>query len=312
MTKFTEKSVSHFPLAYYFSAMQAFDTRIGAVVSSLERLIQLRAQQHQLFTNFDSAYQQSRKSMSTKNVSELDKIRDNYGYVMEHVAALWAEKLDDDDLNIHGRRVQQVFKDYNFRITEALVAENAKVDNMQQRFAEPTLAADLAAMGLTELNQRFAAKTAEIKQVMQQRNEENSALATGLVKQAREALEQGYRQMITYLNAVQELQPEESISQAAQFYNEDYRKIEQQLAQSRKGGSVSPGQGGGTGSDTGEPSDPSNPTTPDNPSDPTNPTNPTNPINPDNPGGGGTGGGGNSGGSGGGDDGGDEPFDSGN
>lgn len=55
MTKFTEKSVSHFPLAYYFSAMQAFDTRIGAVVSSLERLIQLRAQQHQLFTNFDSA-----------------------------------------------------------------------------------------------------------------------------------------------------------------------------------------------------------------------------------------------------------------
>ena len=65
MTKFTEKSVSHFPLAYYFSAMQAFDTRIGAVVSSLERLNQLRAQQHQLFTNFDSAYQQSRKSMST-------------------------------------------------------------------------------------------------------------------------------------------------------------------------------------------------------------------------------------------------------
>ena len=232
--------MSHFPLAFVFSAMQAFDTRIGAVESSLERLNQLRAQQHQLFTNFDSAYQQSRKSMSTKNVSELDKIRDNYGYVMEHVAALWAEKLDDEDLNIHGRRVQQVFKDYNFRITEALVAENAKVDNMQQRFAEPTLAADLAAMGLTELNQRFAAKTAEIKQVMQQRNEENSALATGLVKQAREALEQGYRQMITYLNAVQELQPEESISQAAQFYNEDYRKIEQQLAQSRKGGSVSP------------------------------------------------------------------------
>ena len=256
MTKFTEKSVSHFPLAYYFSAMQAFDTRIGAVVSSLERLIQLRAQQHQLFTNFDSAYQQSRKSMSTKNVSELDKNRDNYGYVMEHVAALWAEKLDDEDLNIHGRRVQQVFKDYNFRITEALVAENAKVDNMEQRFAEPTLAADLAAMGLTELNQRFAAKTAEIKQVMQQRNEENSALATGLVKQAREALEQGYRQMITYLNAVQEIQPEEQISQAAQFYNQDIKKIEEQIAQSRKkkkGEDVepepAPDEGGDGGSD---------------------------------------------------------------
>ena len=40
--------------------------------------------------------------------------------------------------------------------------------------------------------------------------------------------------------------PEEGISQAAQFYNEDIRKIEQQIAQSRKkkkdkdGGDVTP------------------------------------------------------------------------
>ena len=245
MTKFNDKSTVHFPLAYFYSAMQAFGMRIGVIESPLERLNQQRTQLQQLFTTFDNAYQQSRKSMTTKNVGDLDKVRDNYGWVMERVAALWAEKLDEDDLNIHGRRVQQVFKDYDFRTTEALVAENAKIDNMEQRFAEPTLAADLEAMGLTELNRRFVAVTAEIKQIMQQRNEENSAIATGLVKQTRDALEQAYQQMLTYLNAVQELQPEEDISQAAQYYNEDFRKIEQQLAQARKGGSVSPG---GTGS----------------------------------------------------------------
>ena len=256
MTKFTDKAVSHFPLAFFYSAMQSFDQRIGAVTSSLERLNQQRTQLHGLFTTFDEAYKQSRKSMVTKNVTDLDKLRDNYAWVMERVAVLWAEKLDEDELNIHGRRVQQVFKDYNFRTTEALVAENAKADNMEQRFAEATLAADLEAMGLTELNRRFAAVTAEIKQIMQQRNEENSAIATGLVKQTRTALEQAYLQMITYLNAVQELMPEDAISQAAQYYNEDFRKIEQQLAQSRKGGSVSPGSGdnpGGTdtpGTDT--------------------------------------------------------------
>ncbi len=281
MTKFTEKAVSNFPLAYFYSAMQAFCMRIGAIESPLERLNQQRTQQQQLFTAFDNAYQQSRKSMTTKNVGDLDKMRDNYGWVMERVAALWAEKLDEDDLNIHGRRVQQVFKDYDFRTTEALVAENAKIDNMEQRFAEPTLAADLEAMGLTELNRRFVAKTAEIKQIMQQRNEENSAIATGIVKQTRDALEQAYQQTITYLNAVQELQPEESISQAAQYYNEDFRKIEQQLAQARKGGSVSPG---GT----------TTPTTPENPG--TNPgtgggTGTTTPTDPGTgTGGGGTGG----------------------
>ena len=31
-----------------------------------------------------------------------------------------------------------------------------------------------------------------------------------------------------------QVQPEEGISQAAQFYNEDIRKIEQQIAQSQK------------------------------------------------------------------------------
>ena len=39
---------------------------------------------------------------------------------------------------------------------------------------------------------------------------------------------------------MQEIQPEESISQAAQYYNQDLQKIELQIAQSRKGGSVSP------------------------------------------------------------------------
>ena len=50
--------------------------------------------------------------------------------------------------------------------------------------------------------------------------------------------------MFTY--AVQEIQPEEGISQAAQYYNEDIRKIELQIAQSRrkkKGEDVKPEDG---------------------------------------------------------------------
>jgi len=106
--------------------------------------------------------------------------------------------------------------------------------------AGAVLQSDLAAMGLTELNQRMAETTAQIEQLMAQRNEEQSTIIVGELKAAREALDAHYRQFITYLNAVQEIQPEESISQAAQYYNQDLQKIEQQIAQSRKGGSVSP------------------------------------------------------------------------
>ena len=240
MTKFNEKSLSHFALAFFYAAMQAFDSRMAEVESALTRLATMRQELHRLFLAFDEAYKRSLKSQTTKTIGDLDKVRDHLAYVIEKVANLWASKLDDDALNIHGRRVSQVFKDFDFRTDEALVAENAKIRNIEQVLAGAQLQADLAAMGLTELNQRMAQTTAQIEQLMAQRNEEQSTIIVGELKAAREALDAHYRQFITYLNAVQEIQPEESISQAAQYYNQDLQKIELQIAQSRKGGSVSP------------------------------------------------------------------------
>ena len=214
--------------------MQAFDSRMVEVESALERLNTMRTEQHRLFLVFDDAYKRSLKSHSTKTIGDLDKVRDHLAYVIEKVAKVWAEKLDDDALNIHGRRVAQVFKDFDFRAEEALVAENAKIRNIEQMFAGAQLQADLAAMGLTELNRRIAETTAQIEQLMAQRNVEQSTIIVGELKAAREALDAHYRSFITYLNAVQELQPEDSISDAAQYYNQDLQKIEIQIAQSKR------------------------------------------------------------------------------
>ena len=261
MTKFNEKSLHSFALAFFYAAMQAFDSRMAEVESVLERLQTMRQELHRLFLAFDEAYKRSLKSQSTKTIGDLDKVRDHLAYVIEKVANLWASKLDDDALNIHGRRVSQVFKDFDFRTDEALVAENAKITNIEQVLAGAALQSDLAAMGLTELNQRMAETTAQIEQLMAQRNEEQSTIIVGELKAAREALDAHYRQFITYLNAVQEIQPEDGISQAAQYYNQDLQKIELQIAQSRKGGSVSQkpasdgGETGGTTSGSGSSSD---------------------------------------------------------
>ena len=247
MTKFTEKALTGFPMAFYYSATQSFDGRIAEVESELPRLSTMRQEYHRLFVAFDTAYKNSQKSQMTEIIKKKDDERDNIAFVMERVAKLWAEKLDDDTLAIHGKRIYQIFRDYDFRTTEALVAENAKIQNMEQQFrGSVVLEDDLAAMGLTVLNQRLASLTNEIVQQMAARSEEQSTIIVGELKAAREALDAHYRAFITYLNAVQEIQPEEGISQAAQFYNEDIRKIEQQIAQSRKkkkdedGGDVTP------------------------------------------------------------------------
>ena len=235
MTKFTDKAMTRFPMAFYYAAMKAMDDRTAAVETTLERFLTMETEFHRLFTAFDVAYKNSMKSHLSDAIKQKDDERDHIAYVMERVAKLWGEKLDDQSLAIHGMRVAQAFKDFDFRTTEALVAENAKIQNMEQRFtSEAALQADLAAMGLTELNTRLKQLTTEIISLMAARNEKQSTIIVGELKQARDALDTHYRAFITYINAVQEIQPEEQISQAAQFYNQDIKKIEEQIAQSRR------------------------------------------------------------------------------
>ena len=86
--------------------------------------------------------------------------------MIQKVAEAWAAKIEDESLAVHGVRVSQVFRDYGFRTSEALVAENAKIHNMEQKLAERDLVSDLQMMGLTELNRRLLSRTEQIEQLM--------------------------------------------------------------------------------------------------------------------------------------------------
>ena len=70
-----------------------------------------------------------------------------------------------------------------------LVAENAKIHNMEQKLAERDLVSDLQMMGLTELNRRLLSRTEQIEQLMGKRNEEKSDVVVGELKAAREKLD---------------------------------------------------------------------------------------------------------------------------
>ncbi len=234
--KFSDKALSVFPMAFYFSAVKSFEERIGAAECAMDRFREMRDEYDRLFKAFDEAYKRTQKSELTEIIRLLDAERDGYAYVIQRVAELWAEKLTDESLAAHGKRVAQVFADYKFRNREALVAENAKIHNMEQKLAERDLVSDLQMMGLTELNRRLLSRTEQIEQTMGKRNEEKSDVVVGELKAAREKLDGHYRAFITYLNAVQELQPEESLSKAAQYYNADLAKIDLQYQQSRKKG----------------------------------------------------------------------------
>ena len=235
--KIEKESWARVPNVYYVGAMRTTDNRNGDVETENQQFIQMSTLFHQTFVPLDDAYQRSLSSLSTKDVAEKDDERDLWGQVIEQVSKQWA-RMPDAALSIHGRRVWQVLQDIGFRTTEALVAENEKVLNIEQRFAEPELAADLAAMGLTEANQRFATLTSEIIALMSQRSEQEAARVKGELKAAREAMDAVYADFVELTNALIVTGAAPELEPLAALLNADYKKIEEQMAQSKSAPTV--------------------------------------------------------------------------
>ena len=106
------------------AAMRTTDQRNAEVETANQQWIASRTAFHTAFTTLDDAYQRSLMSFSSKTIAEKDDERDIYGQVLEQVSKQWA-RLPDETMAIHGRRVWQVFRDIDFRTSEALVAERS-------------------------------------------------------------------------------------------------------------------------------------------------------------------------------------------
>ena len=233
-TKINKPGWWNAPNAFYLSAMRTSDERMAEVESENQQWVAVRQEFHTRFRSLDDAYQRSLASLQTKTVADKDEERDLYGQVLEQVSKQWS-RLPDDALAIHGRRVYQVFRDIDFRTSEALVAENEKVTNIEQTFSgSANLTVALQTMGLTAVNQRFATLTNEIIQLMNLRNEESASRVQGELKAAREAMDQVYAEFVELTNALIVIGTAPELEPLAALLNADYKKIEEQMAQSRK------------------------------------------------------------------------------
>ena len=232
-TKINKPGWWNAPNAFYLSAMRTTDERMAEVESENQQWVAVRQEFHTTFRAVDDAYQQSMASLQTKTVADKDSERDVYGQVLEQVSKQWS-RLPDDALAIHGRRVYQVFRDIDYRSSEALVAQNEKVTNIEQRFSEAALQLALQTMGLTQVNQRFAALTNEIIQLMTERQTASASRVQGELKAAREAMDEVYGRFVELTNALLVVSSEPSLEDLAAYLNADYKKIEEQMAQSKK------------------------------------------------------------------------------
>lgn len=178
MAKLSEKSLINFAMAYFYAAIRAFRARMAEVETTLQRFHTLLGELNTLWTAFDDAYKRSTKSLLTEEIARLDTERDHYAAVVKETAKLWANHFKDVDetLAIRGRRVLQPFIDFDFSTHESMVAENSKIENIEQVLGTATLQADLQAMGLMVINQQLAVKTGQLIQLIDQRSMESAGI----------------------------------------------------------------------------------------------------------------------------------------
>ena len=234
-----------YDLALLFTLLTLIDSRLAELETENLRLVQLRDLLHQSLGRYDVAYKQSTKSFLTETIDSKDGDRDKLTMVIEWVARYWM-KLPDEADAVRGRRIYQPFKDFDYRRDEALMAQNAKWDNIAQVYAQADRLADLQTMGLAALVTKANTLTQEIEQLMQQRQTEGASYMVGEMKAARAEAEDLLAQVIQYINALLVVSPDAALEDCAAYIQQDMNKTEQQYQQGRKhgkgddGGDVTP------------------------------------------------------------------------
>ena len=114
------------------------------------------------------------------------------------------------------------------------MAQNGKWQNIAQVYAQADRLADLQAMSLAALVTKANTLTAEIQQLMQQRQTDSASYQKGEMAAARQEAEQLLAQLIQYLNALLVVSPDQAVEQTAQYIQQDLNKVEQQYQQGRK------------------------------------------------------------------------------
>jgi len=244
MTQITFNSWSKYDLALMFTLLTLIDSRLAELETENLKLVQLRDLLHASLGRYDTAYKQSTKSFLTETIDTKDTARDKLTLVIEWVARYWM-KLPDEADAVRGRRIYQPFKDFDYRRDEALMAQNAKWDNIAQVYAQADRQADLAAMGLAALVTKANALTQEIEQLMQQRQTEGASYVQGEMKAARAEAEDLLAQLMQYLNALLVVSPDAALEDCAAYMQQDFNKVDLQYQQGRKHGKKDDDEDGG-------------------------------------------------------------------
>lgn len=234
----TVKTLHSLPNAFHFETVMKTLERVGAT-NVPQQNAAFRPLYEDLMMKFqreDTAYKQSQKNFKSDQIRVLDDERDEYAECIRRVAEAWA-KLPNATWSDPAKLIVQVYKDYQFRTTEARIAESAKLLNMFQVFDDEAHTAALETMGLTPLVAALRGLNTQLRELMSDRSTEQAEYLVGELRAARLEVDEAYAKLIAYLNALLLISPTEELTQLEKVLNADIKLLEAQLAAGKKKGS---------------------------------------------------------------------------
>mgnify|MGYP003571322785 CR=1 FL=1 len=250
MAELNRRNIHDVANAFHFSTVERVLTLVmsSGLRETYRPLGALAEELMRRFNIEDAAYKRSQKNFASDDIKALDTQRDKYAQFLKTVLTAYTT-LPEGDVVRQAEQLVQVYKDFQWRSSEAYLAETAKLDNMLQEWDKEQPAAWLAAMGLQAYVERLRNANAQVKQAISGRQGEQSMIIRGELRAARAEVDETLQQLLRYIDALNVTSPSDELTDLILKLNEAFRYMDAQIAAGkRKSGGEDDSENGGPAS----------------------------------------------------------------
>ena len=152
------------------------------------------------YADLDAAYRADSYSLDTTELKNADKECDSIFMSIKKMVQAQQEFNFNPELKAAANRMMQAIDKFRIDVNEDYLGENNKLQQLLQEITESTqLTADAKALGLEAAIAQLKEKATQVRDLLTSRG--LAKAPKGRMKQARQAVEQEYRQLTQLLNA---------------------------------------------------------------------------------------------------------------
>ena len=193
------------------------------------------------------AYKLSRASEFTQQIADEDTRRDNLYTALKNQVQMYTRFDFDAEKKAAGTYLWNIIRKYGIDVNENYHEESGKLQQMIQELEADNVAGQhITALGLTSLLSQLKTANEAVRTLLSQRNDERMTQEKAALANARNAVDERYRDLVLMINAATAMEDEtEGLEGVISQVNELIKYYRQYVAPKGSGGSENT-NGGGT------------------------------------------------------------------